>query len=86
MELNEAKEVLKENGYLVESVFDGLYSNSVFDAVFNMPDETLKEFFKLCQQINKYGQTKKMRNGKNAYEMAIIEFGDKFTELIKKNN
>jgi hypothetical protein len=82
MKLDEAKEILKDNGYLVESVFDGLYSDSVFDAIFNMPDETLKEFFKLCKQINKYGQTKK----KYSYEMAIVNFGDKFTELIKKND
>lgn len=82
MELDEAQEVLEENGYLIqESVFDGLYSNSVFDAVFNMSDETLKEFFKLCKKINKCGKSK----NKFAYGYAITHLGEEFTTLVKKN-
>ena len=82
MELNEAIEILKENDCLIkESAFDGIYGNSVFDAVFNMPADALKEFFNLCRQVNRYGQTKKQY----AYEMAVVKFGDKFAELIKQN-
>ena len=43
MNLNEAKQVLKENGYLLESV----NFSPVFDAIYNMPDT---EFIELINQ------------------------------------
>ena len=53
MKLEEAQEILKNAGYITESVFDGIYSSDTFEAIFNMSDETFTEFIKLCKQIRK---------------------------------
>ena len=83
MNLNEAKEILKNAGLIVESVFDGIYSSDTFDAIFNMSDESFTEFIKLCKQIRK-----EKKNYKPEYAYSIIadsKLGEKFLNMIKMN-
>lgn len=83
MQLTEAKEILKNNGYLVESVFDGIYSSDTFEAIFNMSDETFIEFIKLCKQIRK---EKKNYRQEYAYTaIANSKLGEQFVKMIKTN-
>lgn len=83
MNLNEAIEILKKNNYLMESVFDGIYSADTFSAIFNMSDETFTEFIKLCKQIRKIKQKYK---DEYAYTFAAnSELGEKFVDMIKNN-
>ena len=83
MNLNEAKEILKNAGLIVESVFDGIYSSDTFAAIFNMSDESFTEFIKLCKQIRK-----EKKNYKPEYAYSIIansKLGEKFVNMIKMN-
>lgn len=83
MKLREAKEILKQNDYLMESTFDGIYSADTFSAIFNMPEETFIEFIKLCKQIRKVKQKYKEEY---AYTFAANgELGEKFVDMIKSN-
>lgn len=46
MQLDEAKEVLKENGYLVESVKESTSTKNVIEAKYNKLERILKKEFK----------------------------------------
>lgn len=49
MELNEAKQILENKGYLLE---EGVNFSPVFDAVYNMQEDDLTQVIKLMKKIN----------------------------------
>ena len=47
MNLNEAKQILNKNGYLLESV----NFSPVFDAIYNMPDTEFIELIRIMKKM-----------------------------------
>ena len=70
MNLNEAKQVLKENGYLLESV----NFSPVFDAIYNMPDTEFIEQIRIKKKINETFDEEK-----------ALKYKDRLIELLKIN-
>lgn len=70
MKLNEAKELLENNGYLVE----GVNFSPVFDAIYNMPDTELLELIRIMKLINETFDEEK-----------ALKYKDRLIELLKIN-
>lgn len=70
MNLNEAKQILNKNGYLLESV----NFSPVFDAIYNMPDTEFIELIRIMKKINETFDEEK-----------ALKYKDRLIELLKIN-
>lgn len=70
MELYEAKELLENNGFIVEDV----NFSPVFDAIYNMPDTELTELIRIMKIINETFDEEK-----------ALKYKDRLIELLKIN-
>ena len=70
MKLDEAKELLEKNGFIVE----GVNFSPVFDAIYNMPDTELTELIRIMKIINETFDEEK-----------ALKYKDRLIELLKIN-
>ena len=70
MNLNEAKQILNKNGYLLESV----NFSPVFDSIYNMPDTEVIELRRIMKKINETFDEEK-----------ALKYKDRLIELLKIN-
>lgn len=94
MELEEAKKVLKDNGYIVESEFD--YSEDITREEKDAENEFRNKFYKMKEHldyvyeqyesksadyINGHISPKKWQSMKNIFNVELNEIADQFKEL-----
>lgn len=70
MKLDEAKELLEKNGFIVEDV----NFSPVFDAIYNMPDTEFIELIRIMKIINETFDEEK-----------ALKYKDRLIELLKIN-